>query len=72
MTDLEAYKLQYESEFDNSVRNIVAKAQNITQDEKAKRFGVSRRTIVSFEKGETRNYRLLFCYRMHVFKDAVI
>ena len=72
MTDLEAYKLQYESEFDNSVKAITPLVQNITQDEKAKRFGVSRRTIVSFEKGESRNYWLLFCYRMHVFKDAVI
>jgi len=72
MTDLEAYKLQYETEFDNNVIEIVSKAQNISQGEKAKLFGVSRRTIVSFERGDSRNYWLLFCYRMYVNGDSEI
>jgi hypothetical protein len=75
MTDLEGYTLQHDSEFDNAVDAIVgAMPQNITQSKRAELFGVSIRTIQSFEKadGSCRNYKLLFCYRMHVYGDAVI
>lgn len=72
MTDLEGYKLQYETEFDNALQTVLPHVQNITQGEKAKMFGVSRRTIIDFEKGRTRNYLLLFCYRLKAFGDSVI
>ena len=72
MTDLEGYKLQYETEFDNNVKEVVSKVNNITQGEKAAMFGVSRRTIINFEQGKTRSYWLLFCYRMKAYGDAVI
>jgi DNA-binding XRE family transcriptional regulator len=72
MTDLEGYKLQYETEFDNNVKEVVSKVNNISQGEKAKMFGVSRRTIINFEQGKTRSYWLLFCYRMKAYGDAVI
>jgi DNA-binding XRE family transcriptional regulator len=72
MTDLEGYKLQYETEFDNNVKQIVSKVNNISQGEKAAMFGVSRRTIINFEQGKTRSYWLLFCYRMYVNGDAIV
>jgi DNA-binding XRE family transcriptional regulator len=72
MTDLEGYKLQYETEFDNNVKEVVSKVNNISQGEKAAMFGVSRRTIINFEQGKTRSYWLLFCYRMKAYGDAVI
>jgi hypothetical protein len=74
MTDLEGYNLQFETEFDNSVKSIVAKVQNITQTNKSKMFGVSRRTIIDFEKadGSCRNYKLLYFYRLYVYGDAVV
>ena len=74
MTDLEGYRLQFETEFDNNVRDILPKLQEFTQSQKALMFGVSRKTIYSFERvdGSCRNYWLLFCYRMHAFGDAVI
>jgi DNA-binding XRE family transcriptional regulator len=72
MTDLEVYKLQYETEFDNNVKEVVSKVNNISQGEKAAMFGVSRRTIINFEQGKARNYFLLFCYRMYVNGDAII
>ena len=74
MTDLEGYNLQFETEFDNSVKDIVSKVQNITQTNKAKMFGVSRRTIIDFEKsdGSCRNYKLLYFYRLYVYGDAVV
>jgi hypothetical protein len=74
MTDLEGYNLQYETEFDNNVAEVVAKVKNISQEKKAKMFGVSRRTILDFEKanGSCRNYKLLYFYRLHVYGDAVV
>lgn len=74
MTDLEGYKLQFETEFDNNVAEVVAKVQNISQGTKAKMFGVSRRTILDFEKanGSCRNYKLLYFYRLYVYGDAVV
>jgi hypothetical protein len=74
MTDLEGYNLQFQTEFDNSVKYIVSKVQNITQANKAKMFGVSRRTIIDFEKadGSCRNYKLLYFYRLYVYGDAVV
>jgi hypothetical protein len=71
MIDLEGYNLQFETEFDNSVAEVVAKVQNITQGKKAAMFGVSRRTIIDFEKadGSCRNYKLLYFYRLHVYGD---
>jgi hypothetical protein len=74
MTDLEGYNLQFETEFDNSVKSIVAKVQNITQTNKSKMFGVSRRTIIDFEKadGSCRNYKLLYFYRLYVYGDALV
>ena len=74
MTDLEGYNLQFETEFDNSVKDIVSKVQNITQANKAKMFGVSRRTIIDFEKadGSCRNYKLLYFYRLYVYGDSVV
>jgi hypothetical protein len=66
--------LQFQTEFDNSVKYIVSKVQNITQANKAKMFGVSRRTIIDFEKadGSCRNYKLLYFYRLYVYGDAVV
>jgi len=74
MTDLEAYNLQFETEFDNNVSEIVQKVQDISQQEKSKMFGVSRRTIISFEKadGSCRNYKLLYFYRLFVYGDAIV
>lgn len=72
MTDLQGYKLQYESEFDNAVQSVLPHVQNISQGEKAEMFNVSRRTIIDFEKGRSRNYWLLFCYRIWAYGDAVI
>ena len=74
MTDLESYNLQFETEFDNNVSEIVQKVQDISQEEKAKMFGVSRRTIINFEKadGSCRNYKLLYFYRLFVHGDAIV
>lgn len=74
MADLEGYNLQFETEFDNSVRDILPKVQDISQGQKAKMFGVSRRTILQFEKadGSCRNYKLLYFYRLYAFGDAVV
>lgn len=72
MTDLESYTLQFETEFDAEREKIVLEVQEITQGKKAELFGVSRRTIINFEQGKARNYKLLFLYRMHVYGDAVI
>lgn len=74
MIDLEGYNLQYETEFDNNVLDIVQKVKHISQEEKAKMFGVSRRTIINFEKadGTCRNYKLLYFYRLFVNGDAII
>jgi len=75
MTELQGYTLQHDSEFDNAVDAIVkAMPQNNTQSKRAELFGVSIRTIQSFEKanGSCRNYKLLFFYRLHVNGDAVI
>jgi hypothetical protein len=72
MTDLQGYKLQYESEFDNAVQSVLPNVQNISQGEKAEMFNVSRRTIIDFEKGRLRNYWLLFCYRMKAYGDAIV
>jgi len=73
MTELEAYTLQYQTEFDNDVINILPLiAQKSTQQERAERFGVSIRTIQNFEKGRIRNHWLLFCYRMDVYGDATV
>ena len=72
MTDLEGYVLQYETEFDSERKKIVSHVQNISQVEKSDLFKVSRRTIINFEQGKARSYRLLFLYRMHVYGDAVI
>lgn len=74
MTDLESYNLQFETEFDNSVKDVVSKVQDITQGNKAKIFGVSRRTIIDFEKadGSCRNYKLLYFYRLYVYGDAIV
>ena len=74
MTDLEAYNLQFETDFDNNVFEIVQKVQDISQEEKAKMFGVSRRTIINFEKadGSCRNYKLLYFYRLFVYGDAIV
>ena len=72
MTELQGYTIQYESEFDNAAKTIVPRMRNITQQEKARLFGVSRRTIINFEKGSSRNYWLLFCYRMNVYGDAIV
>lgn len=72
MTDLQGYKLQYESEFDNAVQSVLPHVQNFTQGEKAEMFNVSRRTIIDFEKGRSRNYWLLFCYRMKAHGDAIV
>lgn len=73
MTDLESYTLQYETEFDAEVRNILPLiAQKSTQQERADKFGVSIRTIQNFEKGRSRNHWLLFCYRMEVYGDATV
>jgi hypothetical protein len=71
MIDLEGYNLQFETEFDNNVAEVVAKVKNISQGEKAKMFGVSRRTILDFEKadGSCRNYKLLYFYRLYVYGD---
>ena len=72
MTDLEGYKLQFETEFDNNADEVILQMQNFTHGEKAAMFGVSRRTIINFEQGKARNYFLLFCYRMYVNGDAII
>ena len=72
MTELQGYKLQFETEFDNAVQSALPHVQNITHGEKAAMFGVSRRTIINFEQGKTRSYWLLFCYRMKAYGDAVI
>jgi len=74
MTDLEGYTLQFESEFDNAVQTILPFVQKYTQKEKAKMFGVSRRTIVDFEKadGSCRNYKLLYFYRLKAHDDAIV
>lgn len=74
MTDLEGYTLQFETDFDNNAREIISKVQNISQENKAKMFGVSRRTIINFEKldGSCRNYKLLYFYRLHVNGDAIV
>lgn len=74
MADLESYNLQFETEFDNSVKDVVSKVQDITQGNKAKIFGVSRRTIIDFEKadGSCRNYKLLYFYRLYVYGDAIV
>ena len=74
MADLEGYNLQFETDFDNSVRDILPKVQDISQVQKAKMFGVSRRTIIAFEKadGSCRNYKLLYFYRLHAYGDAIV
>jgi len=72
MTDLEGYTLQFESEFDNAVQTVLPHVHNLTQGEKAKMFKVSRRTIIDFEHGRTRNYKLLFYYRMKAYGDAIV
>jgi len=72
MTELQGYKLQFETEFDNNVKEVILQMQNFTHGEKAAMFGVSRRTIINFEQGKTRSYWLLFCYRMKAYGDAVI
>lgn len=72
MTELQGYTIQFETEFNNAVKTIVPLVQDITQEEKARLFGVSRRTIINFEKGKARNYWLLFCYRMKVNGDAIV
>jgi len=73
MTDLESYTLQYETEFDVEVRNILPLiAQKSTQQQRADKFGVSIRTIQNFEKGRSRNHWLLFCYRRRVYGDATV
>lgn len=73
MTDLEGYKLQFESEFDVARMEVLKDMpQNFTQEQKALTFGVSIRTIQHFEKGRNRNYWLLFCYRLKAYGDAVV
>lgn len=75
MTDLEGYTLQYETDFDNAARDVVARVpQNLTQTERARMFGVSVRTIQNFEKcdGRCRSYKLLYFYRLYLDGDAVV
>jgi len=75
--DLEDINFGFETEFDNArikvLADIKAKAQDFTQDKKAKVFGVSIRTIQNFELGRSRNYKLLWCYRLVAYgEDPVI
>jgi len=73
MTELEGFKLQYETEFDNAVKDVVNLiAHKSTQQNRSDRFDVSLRTIQNFESGKSRNHRLLFCYRMDAFGDAIV
>ena len=73
MTELEGFKLQYETEFDNAVKDVVNLiAHKSTQQNRSDRFDVSLRTIQNFEIGKSRNYWLLFCYRMDAFGDAIV
>lgn len=77
MTDLEAFTLQFESEFDNArIEVIEVLKPKSTQTERANRFGVSLRTIQHFENTDNpdkcRNYKLLYFYRLAAFGDAVV
>ena len=75
--DLEDINLGYETEFDNAVKTVLSdlndKAKDFTQEKKAKAFGVSIRTIQHFERGRSRNYKLLWCYRLAAYgEDPII